>query len=238
MKNLDKKTITGAPATYHSLISRYLKDFNFDYVIEGGSRDIADAIKLHWTTNKKVYAFECNPSCVDICKKNLEINKITSEQVLLIPNALYHENKKIDFYCTIDTPKPPCGSRDPNLIEVDGKMTNIGTSSVLPFTESWSTIHTSKKVTVDAVKLDSFIESNGLVNKDYILCLDLQGAEYYAIMGNVEHIKNCKMIILEGGTHQYKAPDECKMKSLDELLSSHGFRHINKGETGDFVYSR
>ena len=173
MSKLHQDTICGAPATYHSLLSKY-PNVEFDYIIEGGSRDIVDAIKLNWTTDKKVYAFECNPTCVDICNKNLEINQIKSEQVELISSAVYHENTTIDFYCTIDTPNPPFGKNAPNLIEVDGKKANIGTSSILEFNDKWGKVHTSEKVTVPATTLDTFIESKNLQNEKYILCLDLQ----------------------------------------------------------------
>ena len=151
---------------------------------------------------------------------------------------MYHEDSKIDFYCTIDTPNPPCGPTDSNLIDVGGKRANIGTSSILPFTEKWQYVHTSKKVTVNAVKLDTFIEKHNLQNKKYILCMDLQGAEYYAIMGNQTYIKNCNLIILEYGTHQYKAPDECKIQSLSKILEQCGFRRMNEGQHGDAIYSR
>lgn len=238
MKQLSNKTITGAPASYHSLLSRYCSTDEFDFIIEGGSRDCADAIKLNWSTNKKVFAFECNPSGLEICNHNLRVNDISNDQVEIITDALYHEDSKIDFYCTIDTPNPPCGPTDSNLIDVGGKRANIGTSSILPFTEKWQYVHTSKKVTVNAVKLDTFIEKHNLQNKKYILCMDLQGAEYYAIMGNQTYIKNCNLIILEYGTHQYKAPDECKIQSLSKILEQCGFRRMNEGQRGDAIYSR
>ena len=237
MNKLHTETISGAPASYHSLLSRY-SDVNFDYIIEGGSRDCVDAIKLFWTTNKKVYAFECNPTCVDICNKNLSLNKISNDQVSLVKSAVYHENTNIDFYCTVDTPKPPFGKNAPNLIEVGGKKANIGTSSILPFNEKWEKIHTSEKVTVPAITLDSFIEKENLQALSYILCLDLQGSEFYALKGNEAYLKKCQLIVLEGGTHQYKAPDECKMQSITSLLSNFGFVHANKHKGGDAVFTK
>tara|TARA_B100001057_G_C22863703_1_gene955623 strand:- start:3447 stop:4970 length:1524 start_codon:yes stop_codon:yes gene_type:complete len=234
---LNAQTKTGLPASYHHLLNRYKLTDNVDFIIEGGSRDCADAIKLSWSLNKKVYAFECNPSCLDICKYNLSINNITSNQVEIIPNALYHENTKIDFYCTVDT-RSPFGPNDPNLIDSNGKRPNIGTSSILQFNERWSKVHTSEKVKVDTIKLDTFIEKHNLTNQKYILCMDLQGAEYYAILGNEKYIKNCKAIILEFGSHQYVAPNECSFKSLNDLLSKYDFVHLNKGDRGDAIYTR
>ena len=35
--------------------------------------------------------------------KNLDFNEVLKDKVELIPNALYHKNAIIDFYCTIDT---------------------------------------------------------------------------------------------------------------------------------------
>ena len=68
--------------------------------------------------------------------------------------------------------------------------------------------------------------------------MDLQGAEYYAILGNETYIKNCNMIILECGTHQYEAPNECKLNSLVSLLTKHGFHRLNKNDKGDSIFSR
>lgn len=237
MKTLHKDTICGAPASYHSLLSRYPK-VEFDYIIEGGSRDIVDAIKLNWKTHKKVYAFECNPTCVEICNNNLSLNNISENNVKLISKALYHKNTTIDFYCTVDTPNPPFGKNAPNLIEIGGKKANIGTSSILEFNDRWEKVHTSEKVQVEAITLDSFIQSENLVGSQYIVCLDLQGAEYYALDGNRNNLKNCNLIILEGGTHQYKAPDECKMSNINSLLMSEGFYHANKADGGDAIYIR
>ena len=62
----NSKYLTGA-ASYHTLLAKY-NTSNFDYIIEVVV-DCADAIKLNYATNKKVYAFECNPTCVEICKK-------------------------------------------------------------------------------------------------------------------------------------------------------------------------
>ena len=124
MKKLNSNTITGAPASYHTLLARY-NTSNFDYIIEGGSRDCADAIKLNYATNKKVYAFECNPTCVEICKKNLDFNEVLNNQVELISKALYHKNTLIDFIVQADTPNPPFGKNAPNLIDIDGKKANI-----------------------------------------------------------------------------------------------------------------
>ena len=237
MKQLHTNTICGAPASYHSLLSRY-SSVEFDYVIEGGSRDCVDAIKLNWSSGKKVFAFECNPTCVDICNKNLKLNSIHTDQVELVSSAVYNENTTIDFYCTIDTPNPPFGKNAPNLIEVGGKKANIGTSSIFSFNEKWDKIHTSEKVTVPAIKLDTFIENENLHNDRYILCLDLQGAEYCALMGNEKYLKNCQLIVLEGGTHQYKAPDECKMKNITNLLNKLNFSHVNKKDGGDAIFIR
>jgi hypothetical protein len=40
-------------------------------IVELGSRDLIDAIKLHNHYNSTVYAFECNPDCLIECRKNL-----------------------------------------------------------------------------------------------------------------------------------------------------------------------
>jgi len=241
MWNLHPETKLGAEASYHGMINRYLPeglDTSIDFIIEAGSRDCADAIRLYRRLNKKVYAFECNPDALQICKNNLELNKISDNEVEIIPKALHKKNGDIDFYCTIDTPHPPSHvAKDHiNYISINGARANIGTSSIHPFKEDWLKVHTSLKTTVECVTLDNFIQSAKKENTKYILCMDLQGAEFYALQGAEKYLKNCQFIIAEGCISQYQAPKECGGESIKFFLKNKGFTHINSHESGDFVF--
>ena len=52
----------------------YIPDKMQDYVIfDIGSRDCAQSIEFYNVfPNAKIYAFECNPNTIDICRKNIE----------------------------------------------------------------------------------------------------------------------------------------------------------------------
>ena len=86
--------------------------------------------------------------------------------------------------------------------------------------------------------LDTFIEEQNLNNKKYILCLDLQGAEFYALKGNENIYQTVNAIILEGGTHQYNAPSECKMNNIQNLLEKFGFIYASQKSNGDAIFIR
>lgn len=77
-------TIRGDQGSYHGLLRKYLNK-SIDFIIEGGSRDCADAIKLNWELDKKVYAFECNPTAANICRKNLALNSISTRALYSAP---------------------------------------------------------------------------------------------------------------------------------------------------------
>ena len=50
----------------------YIADKNEEYIIfDVGSRDCMQSIEFYHTfPNSKIYAFECNPNTLNICKKN------------------------------------------------------------------------------------------------------------------------------------------------------------------------
>lgn len=57
-------------------------------IFELGSRDIIDAIKLHDFYNCKIYAFECNPDCLNECNKNLStMNEIQQQNIILVKKS-------------------------------------------------------------------------------------------------------------------------------------------------------
>ena len=49
-----------------------INQININNIFELGSRDLIDANKLQEFFNCKIYAFECNPDCLEICYDNLK----------------------------------------------------------------------------------------------------------------------------------------------------------------------
>jgi FkbM family methyltransferase len=66
-------------------------------IVEIGSRDLIDSIELSNHFNAKVYAFEPDPDCVELCLKNLSANT-TFQPIQLISKALSSVNGEQLFY--------------------------------------------------------------------------------------------------------------------------------------------
>ena len=74
----------------------YIPDKMQDYVIfDIGSRDCAQSIEFYNVfPNAKIYAFECNPNTIDICRKNIENYK---DRITLIEGAVCDYDGEIDI---------------------------------------------------------------------------------------------------------------------------------------------
>lgn len=221
MSALHKNTIHGARGAYLPFLKNYYhkigtKSSSFNIIIEIGSRDCADAIELFHYTKKPIYSFECNPYALDICKQNLSVNNIDKQSIELIDMAVSNTDGFIDFYCTVDTPNPP-SKNDINLIEVNNKQANIGTSSMFEFTDQWKRVHESEKIKVKSTKLSTFLKDKNIQEK-YMLCMDVQGAEYSVLESLDSQFNNCEIIIMETANNQYKIDNVYKLDDILKLL--------------------
>ena len=211
------------------------KDINI--IFELGSRDLIDTIKLYEYFNCKVYAFECNPDCLDICKTNYnKLDEISKQSIHLIESAVSLDNGSIKFY-----------PFDLN------KYNNMGASSLLKIDFSkrdvndpdYNKSNPQKEILVSSTRLDNFMTNMKIKNID-LLCIDLQGYELNAIISLGENINNIKYIITEtcinstyinGATFNelydylkkynfiYVCSDEFKYNIPDNLVS--GFNEFN-----------
>ena len=77
--------------------TRYIENINDKYVIfDIGSRDCIQAIEFFNNfPNAKIYAFECNPNTIEICKNNI---KPYSDRITLIEGAVCDYDGNITFY--------------------------------------------------------------------------------------------------------------------------------------------
>lgn len=208
-------------------------------IFEIGSRDCLDAIKLHNHYKTKIYSFECNPVCIEICKKNLAISNILPSQVELIEKAIYNENTNVDFYPVVKT----AGAKDfksTDIYKINNEYANIGASSLFKINNEYQQIkykninhhQQGMQISVPAITLDTFIKEHNIDKVD-LICMDLQGAELMALQGMGEHLKNTKYIITELCTttvknnmvvENYKG--QGKLTDVFNLLESFGFQKI------------
>ena len=107
-------------------------------IVECGSRDCLDAISLYEKYQPKVvYAFECNPESIPLCKQNIQ----NFDHIKLIEKAICNKNGLVDFYPT-DMER--------------SKDKNIGASSLLIHKDN-NVEYFQKHIKVRGIRLDTFL---------------------------------------------------------------------------------
>jgi len=219
-------------------------------IFEIGSRDCLDAIDLNNYYNCKVYAFECNPMALRLSKNNIKKNNISKNKIELIDKAIYNENKTIKFYPVIKT----LGVYEENkeLFKIEnqkygnvGDISNIGASSIFKFNKQHEVDkyghtdhHQQKEIDVDAIRLDTFINTSNIDVPD-LICMDLQGSELMALQGLSNYLSKVKYIITELLT-AYSYEEQGDIKDVIELLENNGFElkvgNLNSRFVNDFLF--
>jgi FkbM family methyltransferase len=183
-----------------------MKGSSIKIIIECGSRDCLDAIELNnYYHPKIIYSFECNPESIPICEKNIE----GYPNIKLIKCAAYDKNGVVDFYAT-------------DMLKSTDK--NIGASSLL-FHRDNKKSFIQKRIQVEAIRLDTFIEQEQITKID-LLCMDLQGAEHFAIKGFGDKIRNVKFIISEVSFSSYYHGDK-PYTTIITMLRDKGFEVVD-----------
>jgi FkbM family methyltransferase len=177
-------------------------------IFELGSRDLEDAIKLSNYYNAHVYAFECNPDCLEICYSK------KCQNVTLIDKAVSLTNEPVTFYPFDLTKYNNMGSSSMYLIDFSKRKLDD---------PDYNRENPQKEITVDSTRLDTFMESKGIDSID-LLCIDLQGYELNSLKSLGNKLNNVKYIITE-----------CSIKStyiggstfeeLNDYLESFNFKY-------------
>ena len=193
-------------------------------IFELGSRDLIDAIKLlNYFKDSNVYAFECNTDCLIECNKNLSnLEEKNKKKLFLIDKAVSITNGDVIFYPFDLT-----------------KYNNMGASSMLQINFSlrnkddpdYNKPNPQKKIIVNGIRLDTFIDENQIKNID-LLCIDLQGYELNAIKSLGDHLNNVKYIITECSIVSTYT-NGASFKDLNEYLNSYNFKYISSNTFGD-----
>jgi FkbM family methyltransferase len=189
-------------------------------IFELGSRDLEDALLLFNYYNCDIYAFECNPDCLNICKNNiLNFNENSKKHIKLVENAISLEDKDVSFY-----------PFDLN------KYNNMGASSMfkIDFTNrhisdpDYNRENPQKEIIVKGKRLDTFINENNIKNVD-LLCIDLQGYELNALKSLGDKISNVKYIITECSI-QNTYVGGASFVELNDYLKLNNFKYVSSNK--------
>jgi FkbM family methyltransferase len=198
-----------------------IKKSNVHSVLEIGSRDAEDAVKLSEFYKSHVYAFECNPSALSDCRKSIDKNP----NVTLIPKAAWHESGEISFY---------------PIRQIPGYWYNPGASSCFKVSKTgYHGCYAQDEVKVEAVRLDNWLEKAGITQID-LLCIDAQGATMNIFKGMGKYLNGVKYIITEI-EHNTIYEGETLRDEVNSFLEKNGFKmYLGKVNRffGDYLYIR
>ena len=154
--------------------NKFLQHLNIEEIgciFEVGARYGDESINLSLIfENAKIFAFECNPKTIEICKNNLK----NMTNIHFYSHGLGDKNEILPFYSYI--------------------RSNDGASSLLKRIDYEDTQVLSGFVNIK--KITDVIEELKISHID-LLCMDIQGYEINVLEGCDDFIKKVKYIIME-----------------------------------------
>jgi hypothetical protein len=163
-------------------LTKFILNKNKKYTIfDIGSRDCLQSIEFYnMFPNSKIYAFECNPNTLDICRKNIESYK---DRITLIECAVCDYDGNIKFY--------PINQ---NQTQTSWKDGNPGASSLFKSNGTYTPEkYVQDEITVNCHRLDTIIKKYNIINVD-ILWMNTQGAELLVSKGLGNYLQNVEYI--------------------------------------------
>jgi FkbM family methyltransferase len=166
----------------YKIVEKYLGK-KVEVIFEFGSRYGEDTIEFAKIYPKsKIYAFECNPKTLSICKKNTE----KYLNIKLIEKAVGDIDGTIKFYPI-----------NPNKTKTTWEDGNQGASSLFKASGKYPIEeYVQDEVEVPIVKLSTIMKEYSLSHID-ILWMDIQGAELLALRGLENQLDNVYFIHTE-----------------------------------------
>lgn len=209
--------------------TRYIGDVNKNYVIfDIGARDCLQSIEFYkHFPNSKIFAFECNPNTIDICRKNVQMY---SDRITLVEGAVCDYDGSTRFF-PIDQQKTITSWKDGNP----------GASSLFKSNGTYPVEHyVQYEINIPCHRLDTIIKKNNIEKVD-IIWMDLQGAELIALEGLGDFLNYVTHIHTEVS---YKPiyDGQVLFKDIHSFLVSRGFLLKNKlnysGWQEDAIYTK
>ena len=193
------------PADYASLqsavgeFSVFLRPEEVRVALDVGSRDANIARGLaEFYPNADVYAFECNPDAIPICRRTIADHP----RIGLIEKAVADTDGTLTFR-----------SIDPARTVTPHQDGNIGASSLYTANPAYpNEKYAQNEVTVPSTTLATWMRDNRLGEID-VLWMDLQGAELRALHGLGDRLSTVKIIHTEAQSARCTWVPRCSTRS-------------------------
>lgn len=180
----------------------------FCTVFDIGSRDALQAAELAALfPNSKIFAVECNPATLDLCRKNIAPHP----SIRLVEKAINSHTGRCEFH-PIDSTQTITSWRDGNP----------GASSLFLATGDYpAEQYAQGTIEVDCIRLDDLCGQLGIDVID-LIWMDLQGAELLALQSAGVLLEKTRYVYTEV-SHRRVYKDQCLFEDVDALLKSRGF---------------
>ena len=224
-----KKSIEKHSVNVIDKFIKFIENKNKNYIIfDIGSRDCVQSIEFYKKfPNAKIYAFECNPNTINICKQNIEKYK---DRITLIEGAVCDYDGTIAFF--------PINKEKTITSWKDG---NQGASSIFKSNGKYKTeIYAQDEIITNCHRLDTVMKKYNIPTVD-IIWMDLQGAELLALKGLGVYIDNVEYIHTEV-SYQEIYTNQVMFKELNNFILSKDFVILNnlksRGWQEDVIYKK
>ena len=190
-------------------------------IFELGSRDLNDArILIKHFDDAMCYSFECNPECINLCKRNINnFKEDERKKIVLIEKAVSIVNDKLTFKAIDSSIYKNIGCS--SLLQLDFSRRNDNDAD-------YNRGNVQKDVEVDGIRLESYMENNDINSID-LICIDLQGYELEAIKSLGDKLKTVKYIITECSIDSTYI-NGANFVDLNKYLEEYGFKYNNSNK--------
>ena len=190
----------------------YIQKDRVKQIFELGARDCHDSVALYKEFGCPIYAFECNPDALALCRETLK----GAHNIELIEKAVTTYDGVTTFYPFDLT-----------------KDSNLGASSLF---KHKSASNLQKEIIVPCCRLDTFMTERG-VTPD-LLCMDIQGGELAALQSMGPALRDLTYIATECSVEGFYE-GSYTFRDIYTYLTDNGFELIESGylpaEIADFL---
>jgi FkbM family methyltransferase len=208
---MSQTTIDANQQKFLEILQRFYKAADVKTILEVGARDCGETKVFAQTFSKaSIYTFECNPQTLPLCRKVAK----QYPAITLVEKAVSDTNGSVDFFPI-----------DPEKTETTWKDGNPGASSLLQASGKYPVEkYVQKKITVEATRLDAFLESQKISQVD-VMWMDIQGAELMALKGLGQRLQDVKIIHTEVEFMEIYSGQPL-YKDIQAFLQKNGFTFI------------